>query len=70
MSDGDYEYRDLMARGWDILRGDTSVFPDRQLYRTVIEANCEPAIIVGCSTGRLLLGYLSDGFDIEELRSG
>lgn len=67
MSDSDYEYRGLIARGWDFLRGDTSDFPDRQFYRDFIERDGEPTLIVGCGTGRLLLEYLADGLDVEGL---
>ncbi len=67
MSNNDYEYRGLVARSWDFLRGDTSVFPDRQMYRDIIENKSEPALIVGCGTGRLLLEYRADGFDVDGL---
>lgn len=67
MNDGDYEYRGLVARGWDFLRGDTSEFPDRQFFRDFIEGGGEPALIVGCGTGRLLLEYVADGLDVEGL---
>jgi hypothetical protein len=31
------EYRGLLAQTWDLLRGDTSAWPDRAFYRTLIE---------------------------------
>ena len=61
----DYEYQGLMAQTWDLLRGDTSVWPDRPFYRTIIEQRDGPALDVGCGTGRLLLDYLQSGLDVD-----
>lgn len=61
----DYEYRGLIAKSWDLLRGDTSGWADRYFFRGVIEESGTPALDVGCGTGRLLLDYLSDGLDVE-----
>jgi SAM-dependent methyltransferase len=67
MNGGDHEYQGLVASSWDFLRGNTSSFPDRIFFREVIEQYGEPALIVGCGTGRLLLEYASDGIDVEGL---
>lgn len=61
----DYEYRGLIAQTWDLLRGDTSMWPDRPFYRTIIELGGGPALDVGCGTGRLLLDYLRAGLDVD-----
>jgi SAM-dependent methyltransferase len=61
----DYEYRGLVAEAWDLLRGDTTTWPDRSFYRTVVEQRGGPALDIGCGTGRLLLDYLAAGFDID-----
>jgi SAM-dependent methyltransferase len=62
---GDYEYRGMLAQSWDLLRGDTSGWPDRPFYREVIERQPGPALDVGCGTGRLLLDYLAAGLDVD-----
>ncbi len=61
----DYEYHGLLAESWDLLRGDTSGWPDRQYYREIILNGGQPALDVGCGTGRLLLDYMGDGLDID-----
>lgn len=61
----DYEYRGLVARSWDFLRGDTSGYPDLDFYRRIIKDNGEPALIVGCGTGRLPLAYRADSLDVD-----
>lgn len=64
-SDDSYEYRGLIAQSWDLLRGDTSHWPDRAYYRGRIQESGQPALDVGCGTGRLLLDYLAVGIDID-----
>jgi SAM-dependent methyltransferase len=61
----DYEYHGLMARYWDLLRGDTSNWPDRFFYLKVIKKYGQPVLDVGCGSGRLILDYLSQGIDID-----
>jgi SAM-dependent methyltransferase len=65
MEPTDYEYRGLMAQTWDLFRGDTSNWPDRAFYRNLILRYGQPALDVGCATGRLLLDYLAQGIDID-----
>lgn len=65
ISDSDYEYRDMLASTWDLIRGDMSDSPDRQFCRDFIEDNGQPALDVGCGTGRLLLEFLADGLQID-----
>ncbi len=65
MNTEDYEYRGFIAQAWDLLRGDTSDWEDRPFYRDIIRASGQPALDIGCGTGRLLLDYLADGIDID-----
>ncbi len=65
MTSQEYEYRGLMAATWDLLRGDTSTWPDRFFYRKVIDRYGQPVLDVGCGTGRLLIDYYQAGIDID-----
>src|SRR4051794_32992248 len=63
----DYEYTGLVAETWVLLRGDTSGWPDRAFFQAIIRESGEPALDVGCATGRLVLDYLAEGLDADGL---
>ena len=65
MDELEYEYRGLLAATWDLFRGDTSRWGDRPRFRDLIERHGQPALDVGCGTGRLLLDYLAEGLDVD-----
>jgi SAM-dependent methyltransferase len=65
MAETEYEYYGMMAQTWDLFRGDTSRWEDRNFYLEIIHESGQPVLDVGCGTGRLLLDYLSQGVDID-----
>ena len=60
-------YKGLLASSWNIIRGDSSDWEDTKFYRRVIRDNGQPALDVGCGTGRILLQFLEEGLDVEGL---
>ena len=65
MTTPDYEYFGLIARYWNLIRGDTSNWEDRFFFLDVIKKYGEPVLDIGCAAGRLLVDYLSQGIDID-----
>jgi SAM-dependent methyltransferase len=60
-----YEYRGLKAATWDLFLGQAPVWEDTLFFREMIARYGQPALELGCGTGRLLLEYLADGIDID-----
>jgi len=65
MSNPDYEYYGMLAEFWDLFRGDTSSWDDRFFYLDVVKKYGQPVLDVGCGTGRILLDFMGQGFDID-----
>jgi SAM-dependent methyltransferase len=60
-----YEYYGMMAEFWDLFRGDTSTWEDRFFYLDVVKKYGGPVLDVGCGTGRILLDFMQQGFDLD-----
>jgi SAM-dependent methyltransferase len=65
MTTPSYEYHGLMAKTWDLFRGDTSQWEDRFFYLDVVTKYGGPVLDVGCGTGRILLDFMTQGVDID-----
>lgn len=65
MSTPNYEYYGMMAEFWDLFRGDTSTWDDRFFYLDVVKKYGQPVLDIGCGTGRILLDFMQQGFDID-----
>ena len=65
---GGTAYYGLMTSTWDLIRAGQEDWPDRFLFQEVIGRYGEPALDVGCATGRLILTYLKAGLDVDGVR--
>lgn len=65
MTTPNYDYYGLVASTWDLSRGDTSNWGDRPFYLDIIKKYGQPALDLGCGTGRLILDYMVQGIDID-----
>ena len=48
-----------------MLRAEAIRWPDVAFYRDAVRASGQPALDVGCATGRLLLAFLEEGIDTD-----
>ena len=58
------DYTGLAATAWELFSTD-EVGPDEAFFRAIVEQFGEPALDIGCGSGRLLLPMLGEGVDIE-----
>lgn len=61
-------YAGLSATSYDLWFGGEG-FEDAEFFRTAIQGGGEPALEVGCGTGRLLIPFAVEGLDVEGLDS-
>lgn len=59
------EYRGLKASSWDLFLGPGTHWEDTFFFREMLARFGQPGLEVGCGTGRVLLHFLADGFDID-----
>ena len=57
-------YTGIVAETYDLLVTNDAI-GDAEYFRAVIRDRGEPALEIGCGTGRLLLDYVADGLDVE-----
>lgn len=62
-----HEYRGLIPESWDVFRANAPHWPDVAFYRDLILQSGQPALDIGCATGRLILAYLEEGLDVDAL---
>jgi ubiquinone/menaquinone biosynthesis C-methylase UbiE len=60
-------YYGLMVSTWDLWRDDTDRWEDRFFFLDIVLRYGQPALDVGCATGRIVLDYASRGIDIDGL---
>ncbi len=62
-------YDGLVAEAYDVWLPPDGRYRDRDSFRDLIRAGGGPALELGCGNGRLLVGYLTDGLDVDGVDS-
>jgi len=62
-------YDGLLAEAYDCWLPPGREYPDRAFYRDLIAQGHGPALELGCGSGRLLVGYRTEGLDVEGVDS-
>jgi ubiquinone/menaquinone biosynthesis C-methylase UbiE len=65
MTTPNYDYSGLIASTWDLWRDNTANWNDRNLFLEMIQQYGQPALDIGCGTGRLVLDYMQQGIDTD-----
>ncbi len=60
----DAVYRGMCATTYDLLLPGDQI-GDEDFYREAIRHDGQPALEIGCGTGRLLIAYLAEGLDVD-----
>jgi SAM-dependent methyltransferase len=62
-------YDGLVAEAYDVWLPPDGRYRDREQFRDLIREGDGPALELGCGNGRLLVGYLADGLEVEGVDS-
>jgi ubiquinone/menaquinone biosynthesis C-methylase UbiE len=65
MTKANYNYAGLIASTWDVWRDTTSRWDDSVLFLDIVRRYGQPALDIGCATGRIVLDYLAQGIDMD-----
>ena len=68
MSRETLDYSGIVATTYDLLVTNDAI-GDAGYFRDIIREQGEPALEIGCGTGRLLLDYVAEGLDVEGVDS-
>lgn len=68
MAGGEFEYRGLVASAYDLFISEDEL-GDREFFRQAIERYGQPALEIGCGTGRLLIPFRAAGLEVEGVDS-
>ncbi len=60
-----YNYAGLIASTWDLWRDTTKRWDDSTFFLDIVRRYGQPALDVGCATGRIVLDYLAQGIDTD-----
>ncbi|MDA2914649.1 class I SAM-dependent methyltransferase [Acidobacteriia bacterium AH_259_A11_L15] len=68
MAGGEFEYRGLVASAYDLFTSEDKL-GDREFFRQAIERYGQPALEIGCGTGRLLIPFRAADLEVEGVDS-